>query len=79
LISNQAAGERATPGEDLPRVFEPFFTTEAVGEGTGLGLAVAHGIVAEHGGWIEVDSEVGRGSRSSIFLPRPPEPAEAAS
>ena len=70
---------RGIPREDLAHVFEPFFTTKAVGEGTGLGLAVAHGIVAEHGGWIEVASEVGKGSRFSIFLPRPAEPAEAAS
>ena len=70
---------RGIAREDLARVFEPFFTTKAIGEGTGLGLAVAHGIVAEHGGWIEVESEVGKGSRFSIFLPRPAEPAEAAS
>jgi signal transduction histidine kinase len=70
---------RGISREDLPRVFEPFFTTKAVGEGTGLGLAVAHGIVAEHGGWIEVESEVEKGSRFSIFLPRPAESARAAS
>jgi signal transduction histidine kinase len=54
----------------LARVFEPFFTTKPVGEATGLGLSVAHDIVEEHGGWIEAESEPGRGSRFAMFLPR---------
>jgi len=61
-------GEGISP-EDLPHVFEPFFTTKDVGEGTGLGLSVTHGIVREHGGWIEVDSRVDLGSTFSVYLP----------
>jgi two-component system NtrC family sensor kinase len=57
------------PPENLQHVFEPFFTTKDVGEGTGLGLAVAYGIIREHGGWIAVESQLAHGSTFSVHLP----------
>jgi signal transduction histidine kinase len=68
LISVKDEGIGIAP-DVLPRIFEPFFTTKHVGEGTGLGLSVAYGIVREHSGWIEVMSERNRGSCFSVYLP----------
>jgi PAS domain S-box-containing protein len=57
------------PAEHLSRIYDPFFTTKAIGRGTGLGLSITYGIVREHGGDIECASVVGQGTRFTIVLP----------
>jgi signal transduction histidine kinase len=67
-VSVQDTGEGITP-ENLDRIFEPFFTTRPAGSGTGLGLSVSYGIVTDHGGYIEVESQFGQGSCFTVFMP----------
>ncbi len=55
--------------ENIKKIYDPFFTTKAVGKGTGLGLSVSYGIVQEHGGNISVDSKLGRGTAFKLELP----------
>jgi signal transduction histidine kinase len=61
----------------LPKIFDPFFSTKEIGKGTGLGLSISYKIVQQHGGRIEVESEVGTGTRFIVWLPCQP-PADVA-
>ncbi|OXI93807.1 hypothetical protein CFB48_33515 [Burkholderia sp. AU33647] len=64
-----ADGGNGIPAEILERIFNPFFTTRAAGEGTGLGLSLVDGIVREHGGAVDVHSTPGEGARFDVYLP----------
>ena len=65
-VSDTGAGIEAA---HLPKIFEPSFTTKPPGEGTGLGLAIAYRIVEDHGGSFQVETELRRGSRFTVYLP----------
>lgn len=73
ILSVTDTGTGIAP-EHLPHIFEPFYTTKAVGKGTGLGLATVYGIVKQHQGWIEVSARPAAGTTFSIFLPAIPPP-----
>lgn len=68
IISISDTGNGIQP-DNLPRVFEPFFTTKEVGKGTGLGLAQVYGIIKQHGGDIEINSEINKGTVVNVYLP----------
>ncbi len=68
---------RGMSPEAMARLFEPYFTTKDVSKGPGLGLSITFSVVAEHGGWMEVESRLGHGTQFHVFLPRTREPAVA--
>jgi two-component system NtrC family sensor kinase len=66
------------PSEHLARIYDPFFTTKAIGRGTGLGLSISYGIVRDHQGSIQCDSTIGQGTRFTLTLPLEQIPARSA-
>lgn len=69
VVEVQDTGTGIAP-EIREQIFEPFFTTKGAGKGTGLGLAISYGIIAEHGGEIEVESLPGKGATFRLVFPR---------
>jgi two-component system NtrC family sensor kinase len=69
VVAEVADTGSGIPPEQLARIYDPFFTTKAIGRGTGLGLSISYGIVREHGGDIRCDSAVGQGTRFTLSLP----------
>ena len=69
LVAEVADTGSGIPPEQLARIYDPFFTTKAIGRGTGLGLSITYGIVHEHDGTIRCDSAVGQGTRFTLTLP----------
>ncbi len=76
VVVEVADNGKGIPPDVLPKIFDPFFTTKEAGKGTGLGLSISHKIVEQHGGRIKVDSQAGKGTRFTLWLPLKP-PAEA--
>ena len=69
VVAEVADTGSGIPPEHLARIYDPFFTTKAIGRGTGLGLSISYGIVREHDGTIRCDSAVGQGTRFTLTLP----------
>ena len=69
ILAEVADTGSGIPSEHLARIYDPFFTTKAIGRGTGLGLSITYGIVHEHDGTIGCDSAVGQGTRFLLRLP----------
>jgi signal transduction histidine kinase len=75
VVSDSGSG---MPQEDVERAFQPFFTTKAVGKGTGLGLFLSREAVLAHGGHLTLESEVGKGTTVTVVLPGLPSDAASA-
>ena len=78
VVAEVADTGSGIPSEQLARIYDPFFTTKAIGRGTGLGLSITYGIVREHDGTIHCDSAVGQGTRFTLALPLAPAPQRRA-
>jgi signal transduction histidine kinase len=77
VIAEVADTGSGIPSEHLSRIYDPVFTTKAIGRGTGLGLSITYGIVHEHDGLIRCDSAPGQGTRFTVSLPMAVAPARA--